>query len=619
MIRVTANSFGKGTPVKYGYGIEKPEIELAQNMNITGINATSNPLINNVSIVAPESPVIHKEKSNRTFQYYSIERLIHRQEPSAWTLLETNHTDTTYIDSGYSTLDWGRYQYAIRAWYTGDIPSLPRLSNILDHNMYVPFTVNITTSGGASAEGAKVVLTCLDGIAEHVFTEYADENGVAYFPEVWRDSYKIWVSLNGHLPHHDTDIDITEENEIDVELEEKVLPPMNVFAVANDSETVATITWEPGQGEIKSYIYDEGTMHGGGCFNPGYNYWLGNMFDVQETGQILSVDMYWMHHDNRDPYRTVTVDIMDGNKKIVYKSNQFIPVDDDWMNITINNVPYSGTFYVMVHWEPTQGGITNYLGFDYLGAYAEEFKSYIFDGNTWINAFQMFDGFPFVSSIRANVLWQGKAKTYTNKITENVISLDIQDNNDIVSSVILDIPIDAQSKYIPQNESTRIVEDYSIWRILEGDEDDESLWMHLASGLTEPVYEDTNWVTLPFGEVYLWAVKTKYTAGLSFAAFSNELVKGESSITRDEVSGFVIYPNPATSELRVESGELRIENIEIFDMTGIKQKAESGRQKAEGGKQNGELVVDISHLSAGVYMIRIFDGQKYVTQRFVKK
>jgi len=64
-------------------------------------------------------------------------------------------------------------------------------------------------------------------------------------------------------------------------------------------------------------------------------------------------------------------------------------------------------------------------------------------------------------------------------------------------------------------------------------------------------------------------------------------------INENKYSNFFIYPNPTTSEFRVQSSEFR-----VFDMMGRKQKAECRMQ-------NGEIVTDISHLQAGMYFLKI--------------
>jgi Leucine-rich repeat (LRR) protein len=75
-----------------------------------------------------------------------------------------------------------------------------------------------------------------------------------------------------------------------------------------------------------------------------------------------------------------------------------------------------------------------------------------------------------------------------------------------------------------------------------------------------------------------------------------------------------IYPNPTTGELIVTSNELRVTSIKIFDINGCEQKAESRKQKAE-----GEIVIDISHLSTGIYFVKIITEQGEIIKKIVKQ
>jgi len=70
-----------------------------------------------------------------------------------------------------------------------------------------------------------------------------------------------------------------------------------------------------------------------------------------------------------------------------------------------------------------------------------------------------------------------------------------------------------------------------------------------------------------------------------------------------------VYPNPTTGELKIENGELTIKNIEVFDVTGR-------RQKVENRKDN---VFDISHLSTGVYFVKIFTEAGQTTKKIIKQ
>ena len=67
-----------------------------------------------------------------------------------------------------------------------------------------------------------------------------------------------------------------------------------------------------------------------------------------------------------------------------------------------------------------------------------------------------------------------------------------------------------------------------------------------------------------------------------------------------------ISPNPTDGQLRITNYELReISTIEIFDVVGKKQKVENK-------SQNGEIVMDISHLANGVYVLKLEDVNKLI-------
>ena len=76
-----------------------------------------------------------------------------------------------------------------------------------------------------------------------------------------------------------------------------------------------------------------------------------------------------------------------------------------------------------------------------------------------------------------------------------------------------------------------------------------------------------------------------------------------------ELTALKIYPNPTTGELKIESG-LRIDNVVIYDIFGKIQNIEN--MKAEG-------VIDISHLSAGVYFVEISTEVGEVTKKVLKE
>jgi len=88
-----------------------------------------------------------------------------------------------------------------------------------------------------------------------------------------------------------------------------------------------------------------------------------------------------------------------------------------------------------------------------------------------------------------------------------------------------------------------------------------------------------------------------------------------SIIEKAETTTFKIYPNPTIGKLKIVSGELKIEEIEIFDIYGRMQMTKSRVPKTEGE----EILIDISELPVGIYFLRITSELGKVTRKVVKE
>jgi len=72
-----------------------------------------------------------------------------------------------------------------------------------------------------------------------------------------------------------------------------------------------------------------------------------------------------------------------------------------------------------------------------------------------------------------------------------------------------------------------------------------------------------------------------------------------------------IYPNPTTGKLRIENGEWKIESIGIYDVFGKELMKINTIRK--------EMAIDISHLSTGVYFVKINTEVGEVVRKVVKE
>ena len=83
-------------------------------------------------------------------------------------------------------------------------------------------------------------------------------------------------------------------------------------------------------------------------------------------------------------------------------------------------------------------------------------------------------------------------------------------------------------------------------------------------------------------------------------------------ISENDLADLKVYPNPTAGELRMENGELRIENVEVFDVYG--RKLSSNHLIPTSSNH----LINISHLQAGVYFVRIQTETGVITKKIIK-
>jgi len=86
-----------------------------------------------------------------------------------------------------------------------------------------------------------------------------------------------------------------------------------------------------------------------------------------------------------------------------------------------------------------------------------------------------------------------------------------------------------------------------------------------------------------------------------------------------------VWPNPTTGELRIEvAGQARndVQSVEVFDIYGRKVYEDSNFYgltvlRSYGLTTDG-VVIDISHLHAGIYFVKITTEQAIITKKVIK-
>lgn len=79
-----------------------------------------------------------------------------------------------------------------------------------------------------------------------------------------------------------------------------------------------------------------------------------------------------------------------------------------------------------------------------------------------------------------------------------------------------------------------------------------------------------------------------------------------------ETKSISLYPNPASTYFTVNSPKMQVDAVDVFNSIGQKVKAAS--------LENGNNVVDVAELPAGIYIVRFHsEGKAVKSQRLVKK
>ena len=271
----------------------------------------------------------------------------------------------------------------------------------------------------------------------------------------------------------------------------------------------------------KTYILDDGSSENGWRINPNADASLGNQFTVNEDGYLTSIDLFGDTYASGGLARTVTVDIYNEAKQLVGTSAPFSIPLGAWVNVPLSDIPYSGTFYAMVHWPPTPGD-TYYLGFDENGPNANKnLDWYRNSSGVWTLIHIAASADPGVFIIRANAMVEGKKATYGYQVPKS-------ENIDVSETVAMsnNVSIAGDPPVVAKGNPSRGILGYKLWRLKSVDEANTANWVQLT---TMPVpalnYTDITWPNAVVGD-YKWAVKTCYHGAVESApAFSNVLKK----------------------------------------------------------------------------------------------
>ena len=437
---------------------------------------------------------------SRSLDGYSIYRLAYGEEndETNWVEVATEITETTYTDLTWAEVDNGLWRYAVKAEYTNGLLSEPEISNWLGKQMYSDVTVNVTTNDGDLPAGAEVVMYGTMPDPDGNFPEYyaiADNDGICTIDHVWKSTYFMEVNLlNYEIWGEIVEIDENIES-FDVMVNEFTSYPIDVQASINTSGDADLIWHNP---IVTSYVYWDFENHDGDFVSTaGWEWGTDATAGAHSGTKVWGTDLNDNYINDAD-YQLITPDIH---------------IESDEVQLTFwywcDSAPYFDGFNVEIQytssswWQllyPLEGYNSSASGLD-----GEE----CFAGNDQVWSMATFDLSAYDGNdVRLRFHFGSNSSTTFLGV--------------MIDDVFVGTP--AERAIQMSSNTPRDLESYSIYRGLNGDEENFEDWDVIAEGIADTTYEDITWSQIIDPDIYKYCVRAEYSSSiLSAPSFSNWL------------------------------------------------------------------------------------------------
>ena len=486
--------------------------------------------------------------NNRLLLGYRVYRLLaadQGNEANWTTLTPSNITPTTYVDNAWQPLPSGVYKFAVKAVYTNNVFSNAAFSNEIHKGMMGTLTGTVTEFGtGVPIQGAT--------ITAGEYTGQSDATGHYSFG-VYAGTYTVTCVKPGYQPGSQAGVVITglQTTTQNFVLTELTLPPVNVHAT--DNGAIANITWEaPGTAtgitegfegatfpptDWSQIITDTGAAGTSGVLPTWCQ--VGTIAltpAVPPHGGSYQAAMWW-DYVHQDEWLITPQFPCPSSAVLQFWSYVYLGStnsDHYYIKISTDN---GNTWTVLWDASTLTGGWNYYatpITVD-LNAYAGQQIKLAWQADDppsndgmWYVWFldDVVIGSPskVITFSPEQLFAASQAPTAAPKMVypTSPICREMMNNTETQhNATVKSLPPTAT---IPTYNGNRVLVGYQVWRLLQGQETNESAWSLLTNTpITSLTYADNNWASLPDG-TYKWAVKAVYTGGAySVAALSNPL------------------------------------------------------------------------------------------------
>ena len=492
------------------------------------------PMINNPHVPLHRLNIVY---NNRDAQYgpligYKVYR--GDTEDNLSMIDSTDEETFEYIDDNNGTgLQGGKsYYYAVTAVYGDTTPG----ESMYDGPIDVYIHGNGTLSGTVSEYGSiptPIVganITAVNVETEETYTATSGAGG-SYSVAVVEGTYDVACSAEGYVNDTVTGVFVPDQGvgTADFQLLEMPYPALGVNAERNFTHTECDISWyAPNQ--FYWIIYDDGTAENVTAWDLEKNMnavrFTPSAYPCQIFGGEINIyDGTWPPGNVLTPFQVAIYDD-DGEGGLpgtmLSDLIDITPTDYGWVEFNLPGTVSidDGDFYIVM----IQGGdFPNCapIAIDESNPVYRSYSKYETGGKDW-----ELSGF-------ADFMMRAKVYTVTKGMTtltskENVVNVGTPSEHAKTlnpPTVIAGTHKVGFGKFVDNNDNSRVIEHYEIYRLLQGDEGNPDNWTLLSDNITGTSYADTDWPSLVKG-YYEYAVVAVYTYNQSEPVFSNAVPKG---------------------------------------------------------------------------------------------
>lgn len=471
---------------------------------------------------------------DRALEGYQVFRFLSEDayDESSWEqLTDENISTRSFVDHEWSSLPIGKYKYAVKAHYTNFISSGPSFSNEIPKGMNGVLTGIVTDiATNLPIAGARVTAGEYSGITN-------SQGRYEFF--VYRGTYEISCVKAGYSPWNIQNMLVVgnQSTTLNIALTEGTLPPR--FVTAENAGNAVNLTWSapPSEGgEWLQYTTQASNgslgINGGGTFSVAARFPASVMRDYE--GQSLRAVRFW-------PADTAnfTIQVWSGGNAaapaVLRTEQAFTPETLKTYNTVVLDHPVviNGNEELWFGYSVTHGPDRYPAGTDN-GPVIDGFGNLINPGDGWVSLMSV------APTYDVNWCLQGFVghfpPTDAPAITSAIVLEHGQPSNEGIFAMHRDFAqnLETNSRKDTFRLSTmegtasgyRAHTGYKIWRLLAGEENNETAWIQITpNNVTGLGWQENQWNSLPSGE-YRWAVKSVYTGNnLSQPAFSNTLFR----------------------------------------------------------------------------------------------